>query len=532
MNEKYSSFLSEIIYQIYPRSFKDSDCDGIGDINGIIEKLDYLKELGVTAVWLCPCYKSPNEDNGYDISDYRDIMDEFGTMDDMKRLISEMHSRDIKLIMDLVPNHTSKEHRWFRLSRESRDNEYSDYYYWFDKPQNDWKSCFGGSAWEYDERRKQYYLHSYAVGQPDLNWENPKVRQEITDVIDFWVDMGVDGFRIDVIDQISKDMENGVDRLGPHIHEYIKEMFGREKTKHLFTVGECSCNNIDEIIKHSHYERNELTTLFQFDHLKCGRTRKSKFEKKPDCLKNLRDIIVGWQLLHQDNDLIHALFTDNHDNGWMLSRMGNDKELRYESATCLATMFFTLRGVPFIYQGQEFGLTNSENSRIDEFDDVESINKYNELSEKMAEADIIGMLNFGSRDNARHSMLWNNEKYAGFSASQPWIAMHSRAKEINLENDLRSDKSIFRFYRELISLRKNTPALTLGEFRIISEESDNFMITQRVYENQVVTIVCNFEEESVIALDCEDKIVLSNLGRTALSGKYSPYEIAISINEK
>lgn len=527
LSKKYSDFLNEIIYQIYPRSFKDSNNDGIGDINGIIEKLDYLKDLGITAVWLCPCYKSPNEDNGYDISDFRDIMDEFGTMDDIKRLISEMHKRNLKLIMDLVPNHTSVEHKWFKESRKSKNNEYSDYYYWYDKPQNNWKACFGGSAWQYDDVRGQYYLHSYAVGQPDLNWENPKVRQEVKAVIDFWVDLGVDGFRIDVIDQISKEM-NGRNMLGPHLHEYINEMFGRKNTENLFTVGECFCDNIDEIIRHCKYERNELSTLFQFDHFNCG--RRGKFVKKKDSLKKLRDVIVDWQILYQDNDLLHALFTDNHDNGWMLSRMGNDKELRYESATCLAAMFLTLRGVPFIYQGQEFGMVNSKNSRIEEFDDVESINKYNELIKFLPKNIAVKMLNFGSRDNARHAMLWDNSKYAGFSETEPWITMHSRAGEINLENDLKSDKSVFRFYKNLIALRKKSPALTQGKFELISNKNDNFLAFCRKYKNQVLTVVCNFEKESLINTGINGEILLSNMNRTELNGAYKPYEIAVCIN--
>ncbi|MBQ2388339.1 MAG: glucohydrolase, partial [Clostridia bacterium] len=341
MDKKFENFLDLVIYQIYPRSFKDTNGDGIGDIKGVIEKLDYLVDLGVNAIWLCPCYKSPNHDNGYDIADYRDIMDEFGTMDDMKTLISEMHKRGMKLIMDLVPNHTSNEHKWFIESRKSKDNPYSDYYYWFDKPVNDWQSMFGGSAWEYDESRKQYYLHSYTVEQPDLNWDNPKVIKEMQDVVDFWVDMGVDGFRCDVIDQISKDFEKGNNFFGPNLHKYIYALFDREKTSHLFTVGECWAGDIEEIKRHSLPERGELTTLFQFNHLDCGRA--NKFNRKDDSLKTVRDILVNWQLLNQKNGLVHSLFTDNHDNSLFISRAGNDKELRYESATCIATMFYLLK---------------------------------------------------------------------------------------------------------------------------------------------------------------------------------------------
>ena len=328
MLNKNRDFLNWVIYQIYPRSFYDSNGDGIGDLGGVCAKLDYLKELGVNAIWLCPCYKSPNKDNGYDIADYRDIMDEFGTMDDMKRLIAEMKKRDMKLIMDLVPNHTSNKHKWFIESRKSKDNPYSDYYYWADEPLNDWTACFGGSVWEYDEQRGQYYLHSYTPEQPDLNWNNPAVVKEIQDVIDFWVDMGVDGFRVDVIDQISKDFEGNRNSFGPRLHEFINAMFGREKTKHLFTVGECWAESIDEIRRHTAEDRGELTTLFQFDHLCVGRG--GKFEPRPASLREAKNILVKWQYLNQENDLLHTLFSDNHDNSYFISRATDDTALRYE----------------------------------------------------------------------------------------------------------------------------------------------------------------------------------------------------------
>ncbi len=527
--EQYKKFLGYIIYQIYPRSFKDSNGDGIGDINGIIQKLDYLKELGVNAIWLCPCYKSPNDDNGYDISDYRDIMDEFGTLDDLKRLISEMHSRDMKLIMDLVPNHTSSEHKWFQESRKSKNNPYSDYYYWFDEPQNNWTSCFGGSAWEYDEERGQYYLHSYAPSQPDLNWENPQVVREMQDVVDFWVDLGVDGFRCDVIDQISKNWEKGYNSFGPQLHGHINALFGREKVRHIFTVGECWANSIEEVIRHCDYDRGELSTLFQFDHLSCG--QKGKFNKNLDSLKSVRDIIIKWQSQCNENNLLHSLFTDNHDNGRFISRIGNDKELRYESATLLAAMFYLLRGVPFIYQGQEFGLTNSEHSSIDEFDDIESINKYAEFCKTMSEKEAIEKINFGSRDNPRRPMSWSADKNGGFSENTPWMPLHSRYKEINLETDKKSEKSVFGFYKKLLKIRSSNNAILYGDFKVLSGEDDEYFIYSRELENKRFIVVCNFEKQSEIALNSKGKIILSNYNRKSLSQKFSPYE-ALVIEEE
>ena len=525
ISKQYKKFLSYVIYQVYPRSFNDTNGDGIGDINGVIEKLDYLKELGVNAIWLCPCYKSPNDDNGYDIADYRDIMDEFGTLDDVKRLISEMHKRDMKLIMDLVPNHTSSEHEWFKQSRMSKDNPYSDYYYWFDEPQNDWQSCFCGSAWEYDEQRKQYYLHSYAISQPDLNWENPKVVKEMQDVVDFWVDLGVDGFRCDVIDQISKDWERNSNCFGPQLHDHIHALFGRDKVRHIFTVGECWAGDIDEIVRHSAYERGELTTLFQFDHLACGCT--TKFRKKPESLKSVRDIIANWQTLNQERDLIHALFTDNHDNGRFISRMGNDGELRYESATCLAAMFYLLRGVPFIYQGQEFGLTNSHHDTIDEFDDIESVNIYKYFCESMTPEEAIDKINFGSRDNPRRPMSWTAGKNGGFSDAEPWMPLHSRYKEINLETDRQSEKSVFNFYRDILKIRRENDAILYGDFELVSKQEDGNFIFTRTYEGKRFIVICNFEEESEISVETDGKIILSNYGRDTVSGTYRPYEVAI-----
>lgn len=528
MLNKNREFLNWVIYQIYPRSFYDSNGDGIGDLGGVCAKLDYLKELGVNAIWLCPCYKSPNKDNGYDIADYRDIMDEFGTMDDMKRLIAEMKKREMKIIMDLVPNHTSNKHKWFIESRKSKDNPYSDYYYWADEPLNDWIACFGGSTWEYDEERGQYYLHSYTPEQPDLNWNNPAVVKEIQDVIDFWVDMGVDGFRCDVIDQISKDFEGGKNCFGPRLHEFINAMFGREKTKHLFTVGECWAESIDEIRRHTAEDRGELTTLFQFEHLdRSGRD--GKFKQIPAELKVAKNIMIKWQLLNQQNDLLHTLFTDNHDNNFFLSRAGDDGALRYESATCIATMFYLMNGVPLIYQGQEFGSSASHFDKIEDFDDVESFNFYNaflEQGQTLEEA--IKAINFGSRDNTRRPVAWSSGDGYGFTtAPRAWIPYATRSDEINLESDKASEKSIFNFYKELLTLRRENEALRYGEFVPLCSEDDDFIVYAREYEGKKFTVVCNFEKESKIPCEA-GKLVLKNYAdREGNSDLYRPYEIAV-----
>lgn len=525
--KKFSDFLRLTIYQIYPRSFMDHNGDGIGDLQGVIRKLDYLKDLGVNAIWLCPCYKSPNDDNGYDIADYRDIMDEFGTMEDMKELIAQMHARDMKLIMDLVPNHTSTLHQWFQESRKGRDNPYSDFYYWFDEIPNDWQSCFRGSAWEYDEMRGQYYLHSYAIRQADLNWDNPAVVKAMQDVVDFWVDMGVDGFRIDVIDQISKDFSEGKNAFGPHLHEYIHALFGREKTKHLFTVGECWVDDEEEMVRHCAPEREELSTLFQFDHLNTGRVE--KFTPKSDSLKTLRDVLVHWQEVTAKHGLLHSLFTDNHDNAPLISRVGGEGENRYEVACCLAAMTYLLKGVPFIYQGQEFGQTAAHYDDIACFDDVESKNTYRDFCMEMSPEEALEKINFGSRDNARHPMAWHGGKGGGFTQSdKSWIALHSRYEEINLARDLTAEKSVFRFYQELLKLRQNTPALLDGAFEMISAKEDEHFLFTRTLENEQWVVVCNFDKAQEIRLPfaCEDA-ALASLGRREANGDYAPYECAV-----
>ncbi len=526
MTEKFKQHLDLVVYQIYPRSFCDSNGDGIGDIKGIISKLDYLTELGVNAVWLCPCYKSPKVDNGYDISDYRDIMEEFGTLDDIKQLIAELHRRGMKLIMDLVPNHTSIEHEWFKQSRQSRNNPYSNYYIWVDYPPNDWQSMFEGSAWQYDEMRGQYYLHSYAVEQPDLNWDNPQVVQEMQAVVDYWISLGVDGFRIDVIDQISKDFEGNRNCFGPRLHEYINALFGRENTAHIFTVGECWCDDINEICMHCAEGRRELVTLFQFDHLHAGCFDKwHRADNNP--MRFARDILIRWQTLTADNDIIYSIFTDNHDNNFYLGRVGDIERYQYESATAIAAMFYLLKGVPFIYQGQEFGSVGSCFDDISDFRDVESINYYKNRVGKMPHDELMREINFGSRDNARRPVAWNNDKYFGFSDAVPWIAPPSRATEINLNSDRANDRSIFEFYRKLLALRRESAVIRYGEFKVLSEECDNFFVYERSLGHDRYTVVCNFENQAQIDLP-DGELVLSNYNRSRGDcSPFKPYEAAV-----
>lgn len=511
------------VYQIYPRSFMDANGDGIGDIKGITGKLDYLRELGINAVWLSPCYKSPNCDNGYDISDYRDIMDEFGTLDDWKEMLDGMHKRGIKLIMDFVANHTSSEHKWFREARKSRDNPYHDYYIWRDEIPNDWQSDFFGSAWEYNEPTGEYYLHSFAVGQPDLNWDNPRVRKEMRDIIDYWVDLGVDGFRCDVLDYIAKDFDKGIMNNAPHLHAYVKELFGREKVKHIFTVGECSMGE-DKIVDICGADRDELTCIFQFAHILHG--RKDKFTRAPLDFDALRNTLVKWQYFTEKNGLIYTLVTDNHDQPHYISR-GGDTANRYELATMYAAMFYLLKGIPFIYQGIEFGTPDPYYTDIAAFGDVETINYYNGHKNAVSPEKLMEAVNTGSRDNARRPMCWDNTKNFGFSvADKTWIKLHSRGKAFNLENDRKSDKSVFAFYKKLLALRNGSDAVKYGKFEDITQ-GDGYFAYTRTLGSERILVVCNFDVPREITGLPQGKYLFGNGGKRNPSGGYAPFETAV-----
>lgn len=524
MTQKQNDFLNLIVYQIYPRSFNDSNNDGIGDLNGIIQKLDYLKDLGVNAVWLSPCYKSPNEDNGYDISDYRDIMDEFGTLDDWKRMINEMHKRGIKLIMDFVANHTSSQHKWFSEARKSKDNPYRDYYVWADEPLTDWESVFGGSAWEYDEATKQYYLHSFAVGQPDLNWENPKVQQEMIGVIDYWVNLGVDGFRCDVLDFISKDFANNIHSNGPRLHEFVNMLFGRPEVEHIFTVGECQIDSCEDIKLLIGGERGELSTVFQFDHINVGRI--GRFEPQPLEHDEIKNMLVKWQNIFQDNDLVGTLFFENHDQPRAVSRFG-DEALRYESATMLATMSFLQRGIPFIYQGQEIGCIDPYYENINDYDDIETINYYHMNPHGVDEEEMIKRINFGSRDNSRRPMPWNDMENCGFSGVKPWLTLHDKYKEINVEADLKSQQSVYRYFQKLIRLRTENEVFLTGKYKDVTNERKGIYLYKRYTDTENYLVICNFSNETYLNCEYCGEIVLSNTGRETVNGIYLPYECVI-----
>lgn len=526
------AFLDMVVYEVYPRSFKDSNGDGVGDLNGLREKLDYLADLGVNAIWLCPCYKSPNFDNGYDISDYRKIAEEFGTLEDWKKLQSELHARGMKLIMDLVVNHTSSEHFWFKEACKSRDNPYHDYYIWADKPRNDWESVFGGSAWEYNPQTEEYYLHSFAVQQPDLNWENPAVRKECCDVVDFWTELGVDGFRCDVLDYISKDFEKDKMYDGPRLHEYIRQLFARKETAHLFTIGECQSNE-KNILDICGKNRGELTTVFQFEHMTFGQM--NKYLPPSFSFDELKNILIKWQNFSQKHDLLYVLFTDNHDYPFYLSRFGRDKELRYECATTFAATFFLLRGIPFLYQGQEFGSANSFYGDIRAFNDVETRNYYAANQGKLSESELMERINRGSRDNPRRPMAWtvNEGTVYGFTTGKPWLLPPSRAEEINAERDEKSEKSVRAFYKKLLSFRRESEAVRRGEFRDLTENQKDCFLFSRTHGNERVIVVINFEKAKKILLPKELKeenftAVLQNYADAMpFDDVYRPFEVTV-----
>lgn len=532
MDTQRKRFLDWVIYQIYPRSFYDFNGDGVGDLDGVTAKLDYLEKLGVNAIWLCPCYKSPNADNGYDVADYRNIAEEYGTLDAWKRLRDETKKRNMKLIMDLVLNHTSSEHIWFQNAKKSRDNPYHAYYIWAEKPLNEWKSVFGGSAWAYNEQTKEYYLHSFSVDQPDLNWENAKVRKECQDIVDFWIDMGVDGFRCDVLDFIAKDFSQDKQYGGARLHGYIRELFGREKTKNVFTVGECQSNEKD-IADICGANRQELTAVFQFDHIRLA--RKNKYRPTAFSFDRLRKILVKWQNFTQENDLLYTLFTDNHDNPYFLSRTEYGEKYRYELATDLAACFFLLRGIPFLYQTQEYGASNPRYENISDFNEVESLRYYNARKNKTPRDALIRALNDGSRDNTRRPFAWsaNEAEGYGFSKGKPWIGYHSRANEINFEQDEKSEKSVFAFYQKLFSLRKTYAALRYGEFTDLTRKKRDCFLYKRSFGKEEIIVICNFIDEKRIlpnfVTEKEYRLLLFNYPRTGFEPLFHAFETAVYV---
>ena len=505
-----------VVYQIYPRSFNDSNGDGIGDLNGITEKMDYLKKLGIDVIWLSPVSESPNEDNGYDISNYRGIMKDFGTMEDFDRMLAAAHERGIRIVMDLVVNHTSDEHPWFVESRKSKDNPYRDYYIWREgkngKEPNNWGSCFSGSAWEYDGQTDMYFLHLFSRKQPDLNWDNPKVRDEVFDMMDWWCRKGIDGFRMDVISLISKvpglpDGEVGKNGYGdygpyvcngPHVHEYLQEMNRRVLSRYdLLTVGECSGVTVEEAKKYASLDGKELNMVFQFEHMDLDGGETFKWNERKIKLTELKKVLTKWQT-SLAGKAWNSLYWCNHDQPRMLSRMGNDSpEYREVSAKMLATCLHMMQGTPYVYQGEELGMTNVPFRTLEDFRDIESINAYHELvGQGVFDSDtMMRYLRYKSRDNARTPMQWDDSENAGFTEGTPWIMVNPNYTEINAREELGREDSVFYYYQNLIRLRHENPVIVYGDYELLMPEDESLYVYTRTLDNEKLLVICNFTEE-------------------------------------
>lgn len=503
-----------VVYQIYPRSFKDSSGDGVGDLKGIIEKLDYLKELGVNIIWLSPIYQSPNDDNGYDISNYRRVMKEFGTEEDFNKLLKEMHTRGLKLIMDLVVNHTSDEHEWFAKSRKSKDNPYRDYYIWKDGKgenlPNNWGSFFSGAAWEFDEKTKQYYLHLFSKKQPDLNWENVKVRNEVYDMMKFWLDKGIDGYRMDVINFISKvpelpDGEKAEKDLygnsfpftanGPRVHEYLQEMNRKVLSKYdIMTVGETPGITPEIAQLYVNEDRNELNMLFQIELMDIDSGDGGKWDVTAWKLTTFKKIMYKWYDALKDKGW-NSLFLNNHDQPRLVSRFGNDGEYRVESAKMLATFIHTWQGTPYIYQGEEIAMTNVKFKNVDDYKDIEIQNMFKEKSQQGVPKDVLLKSIYAKgRDNARTPVQWDNSINAGFSKAMPWIKVNSNYSEINVASALEDKNSVFYYYQKLIKLRKEHEVIVYGDIDILLLDHESIFAYTRSYNDEKLLVVLNFYE--------------------------------------
>lgn len=503
------------VYQIYPKSFYDTTGNGVGDLQGIIHKLDYLAELGIDVIWLTPVYQSPQRDNGYDISDYYSIHEEYGTMDDFTQLLNEAHSKEIKVIMDLVVNHTSTDHHWFKEAAKSIDSRYRDFYIWKDPiegmPPNNWISKFGGSAWKLDEKTGQYYLHLFDETQADLNWENENVRKEVYEMMHYWFKKGIDGFRLDVINLISKDqrfpnddgtIEPGDGRRfytdGPRVHEYLQEMHEEVLSKYnSMTVGEMSSTSIENCIRYSNPIHKELSMTFNFHHLKVDYPNGEKWALGELDFLKLKQVLSTWQIDMQKGGGWNALFWCNHDQPRIVSRYGNDGRYHQKSAKMLATTIHMLQGTPFIYQGEEFGMTNPKFQHIGQYRDIETLNHYSLLqAEGKSEEEVLAILQEKSRDNSRTPVQWNSKRNAGFTKGTPWISVADNYSRINAENALKDPKSIFYHYQKLIQLRKNYDIITNGEYRLYDEQHPQLFVYERVLEDERLLVINNFYEQT------------------------------------
>ena len=544
-----------VVYQIYPRSFCDSNGDGIGDLNGITSKFDYLKELGIDVIWLSPVYKSPNDDNGYDISDYQAIMDEFGTMEDFDRMLATAHEKGIKIMMDLVVNHTSDEHKWFIESRKSIDNPYRDYYIWRPAKEdgslpNNWGSCFSGPAWEYDKTTDMYFLHLFSKKQPDLNWDNPVVRQEVFDMMNWWLDKGIDGFRMDVISLISKrpGLPDGTLGLngyatfdiaanGPHVHEYLQEM--RQKALNnadTITVGECAGVTLEEAKKYARSDEKELNMVFQFEHMDVdGDEKAGKWTTKKMDLRDMKKILTRWQKGLQDVAW-NSLYWENHDQPRSVSRFGNDSdEYREISAKMLATCLHMMQGTPYVYQGEELGMTNCPFNTLENFRDLESINAFHELTEqgKKTEEEMLAAISYKGRDNARTPMQWDDSAYAGFSTAEPWIMVNPNYTKINAKDQVSREDSVFKYYQKLIKLRHESDLIVYGTYDLILDDDKDIYAYTRTLEDEKLVVYCNFSantrEVEVPAEFTDGKILISNYTDAKADKKITlrPYEAVV-----
>lgn len=550
-----------VVYQIYPRSYKDSNGDGIGDLNGITEKMDYLKELGIDVIWLSPVYESPNDDNGYDISNYQGIMKEFGTMEDFDRMLAAAHARGIRIVMDLVVNHTSDEHPWFVESRKSKDNPYRDYYIWKDgkngQTPNNWSSCFSGSAWKYDETTDMYYLHIFSQKQPDLNWENEKVRQEVFSMMDWWCQKGIDGFRMDVISMISKDQafpdgavkENGYGDYspyvcnGPRVHEYLQEMNQKVLSRYdLLTVGECAGVTVEEAKKYANLDGSELNMVFQFEHMNLDGGETFKWNDQKIDLAELKQTLSKWQ-----NELYgkawNSLYWCNHDQPRILSRLGNDSDVfREVSAKMLATCLHMMQGTPYIYQGEELGMTNVPFPALEDFRDIESINAYHEYTDSgfIQPEDMMRYLRYKSRDNARTPMQWDDSANAGFSTGTPWIMVNPNYTKINAQEQMAREDSVFHYYQKLIRLRKEYEIIVYGSYTLLMPDDPDLYVYTREYEGERLLVICNFTDTDKEFSLPEGwnpdlmKCLITNCGRSSAEAvmKLMPYESVVYYTER
>ncbi|MCE7785672.1 alpha,alpha-phosphotrehalase [Staphylococcus xylosus] len=523
-----SDWRKSVVYQIYPKSFNDTTGNGEGDLQGIIEKLDYLQYLGVDYIWLTPVYESPMNDNGYDISDYYKINEKFGTIEDLKILVAEAHKRDLKIMMDIVINHTSTEHEWFKQAYADSDSEYRDYYFFKRssdaQPPTNWESKFGGNAWKYDKKTDAYYLHLFDVTQADLNWDNPKVRCALYDIINYWIDFGIDGFRFDVINLISKGEFKNSEKIGkefytdgPRVHEYLHEM--NERTfggKDLMTVGEMSSTTIDHCIKYTAPERQELSSVFNFHHLKVDYVNGEKWSNAKLDFHKLKDILMEWQQGIYEGGGWNAIFWCNHDQPRVVSRFGNDtnETLRKQSAKMLATVLHMMQGTPYIYQGEEIGMTDPGFASIEQYRDIESLNAYSNMKRAGYDEDeILTILGQKSRDNSRTPVQWTSEKNAGFTTGTPWIDIPDNFDQINVEAAIEDEQSVLHTYRDLIRLRHEYDIVTYGSIEPLYMEHDELFIYKRHYKDETWLVVANFSKERMTIpedLDVEGRMMMQH----------------------